>query len=129
MQERYSHVAELSEEQKVTKLQQQLLLLLARQAKDLTAAYPQMSEDATAKEAVFGIFTSEMDKLSTEVNLLSSAVYVPARHHWLFCKILLNKELRLKQKRRRLRFAGLGTLIQQMQKTLGILPLYACHMR
>lgn len=36
-----------------------------------------MTEDASAKEAVFGIFTSEMQRLSTEVNLLSSAVYAP----------------------------------------------------
>ena len=72
-----SQVAELSDDQKVTKLQQQLLLLLSRQAKDLTSAYPQMTEDAAAKEAVFSIFTSEMQKLSTEVDLLSSAVCVP----------------------------------------------------
>lgn len=64
------------------KLQQQLLSLLARQAKDLTAAYPQMSQDEAAKEAVFGIFTAEMQKLSTEVNLLSSAVYAASLPFW-----------------------------------------------
>lgn len=35
-----------------------------------------MNNDPESKEAVFGIFTSEMDKLSMEVNSLSSAVYV-----------------------------------------------------
>jgi hypothetical protein len=58
-------------------MQQHLLLLAARQAKDVTSAYAQVQEDVNARESMFSVFLHEMDKLSGEVLSLSSAVCVP----------------------------------------------------
>lgn len=87
--------AEPTDEQQAVKLQQQLLLLAARQAKDLTAAYPQVQEDENQREAMFNVFMHEMDKLAREVSSLASAVCVSAACCTIYLHQCTRRELQI----------------------------------
>jgi hypothetical protein len=67
-------LADLTEQEEASKMQQQILQLLSLQVRELQAAYPHIVDDAAASEQIYKIFTHEADLLSTAVMDLSETM-------------------------------------------------------